>query len=79
MAMSLANEAEGAVEGGAVIASDQGHSGTLNVNATALTTGDISNDAQAQDSQKKSRQLLLTLKKLLQLSSQPVARMSERS
>ncbi len=53
MAMSLANEAEGAVEGGAVIASDQGHAGTLNVNATALTTGDISNDAQAQDSQKK--------------------------
>ncbi len=51
MAMSLANEAEGAVEGGA--ASDQGHAGTLNVNATALTTGDISNDAQAQDSQKK--------------------------
>lgn len=53
MAMSLANEAESAVEGGAVIASDQGHAGTLNVNATALTTGDISNDAQAQDSQKK--------------------------
>ena len=53
MAMSLANEAEGAVEGGAVIASDQGHAGTLNVNATALNTSDISNDAQAQDSQKK--------------------------
>lgn len=53
MAMSLANEAESAVEGGAVIASDQGHAGTLNVNATALTTGDISNDAKAQDSQKK--------------------------
>ena len=52
MAMS-ANEAESAVEGGAVIASDQGHAGTLNVNATALTTSDISNDAKAQDSQKK--------------------------
>lgn len=53
MAMSLANEAESAVEGGAVIASDQGHAGTLNVNATALTTSDISNDAKAQDSQRK--------------------------
>lgn len=53
MAMSLANEAESAVEGGAVIASAQGHAGTLNVNATALTTSDISNDAKAQDSQKK--------------------------
>ena len=53
MAMSLANEAESAVEGGAVIASEQGHAGTLNVNATALNTSDISNDAQAQDSQKK--------------------------
>lgn len=52
MAMS-ANEAESAVEGGAVIASAQGHAGTLNVNATALTTSDISNDAKAQDSQKK--------------------------
>lgn len=53
MAMSLANEAESAVEGGAVIASAQGHAGTLNVNATALTSSDISNDAKAQDSQKK--------------------------
>ena len=53
MAMSLANEAESAVEGGAVIASAQGHAGTLNVNATALTTSDISNDAKAQDSKNK--------------------------